>query len=782
MDASQATEQVSVFIPVLFIVIGISLFAGIQFITIGLYRRSEPIFLIFGFMCLLAAAFTSSQIAVYRAGTAGEMIAALRQRVVVTCTWFPFFFAFVSFYTNWRRMRPLIGLVSGVYFCFLIINLLLPNTIRLSALREIKLVQLPWGETLNIYSGPAGPWGLIYLSADFFIVLWALARAILLFREGEKKRGAVLGTYCFLQLAAGVYSAFVVDLGGFASFYVDEFAYLGIVIVMSFYLGNELQARSIASERALKRVSQEVMEREQVENALRDSEGKFRSIVQTAPDFILTLDRQGTVLFINRTLPGFKGEDVIGSSGFDYIPPEFHGRLRNAIEQVFETAEVCEFETVGPGPKGLVSWYVNRVGPLLRDSQVVAVTIWSTNVTLRRQADEALSRSEERLRQAQKMEGIGRLAGGVAHDFNNLLTAILGYAKLLQGYIRDDKLRGYVEEIDNAGQRAASLTRQLLAFSRNQVLQPRTLNLNTVVSNMTRLLKRLIREDIELITLLAPELNEVNADPSQIEQVIMNLVVNAGDAMPDGGKLTIETANAQIGGASGAEFGGVPPGSYVTLSVTDTGAGMDADTKSRIFEPFFTTKEEGKGTGLGLSTVYGIVTQSGGQIVVDSEAGYGTTFTIYLPKVDRIVTVEKPALAAAPSWRGSETILLVEDDRSVRDFADNVLRHYGYSVLTASSGTEALALCPQQPDPIDLLLTDVVMPRMSGRQLAAGLKTLYPDVRVLYISGYPGDELVSGNGDEPDVDLLRKPFSPEELVSRVRQALDRISLVERDNA
>ncbi|HEU4386962.1 MAG TPA: hypothetical protein VFV34_04130, partial [Blastocatellia bacterium] len=301
MDASQSTHHVFVFIPALFVVVGISLYTGFQFVTIGLYRRREPLFLIFGVMCLLAAAFTASQIAVYRAGTPGEMIAALRQRIATTCTWFPFFFAFVAFYTGMRSKRLWLMLVSAIFLAFIVMNLMLPNTIRLSELTEIRVIQLTWGETLHIYRGPPSLWGLIYLATDFLIVLWALLRALILVRNGERVRGAVLGTYCILQFAAGAYSALFVDLWGFNSFYVDEFAYLSIVLGMSIFLGGELHSRSVASEKAIARLSREVAEREMVEKALRDSEEKFRSMVKTAPDFILTLDRKGTVLFINRT-------------------------------------------------------------------------------------------------------------------------------------------------------------------------------------------------------------------------------------------------------------------------------------------------------------------------------------------------------------------------------------------------------------------------------------------------------------------------------------------------
>ena len=380
---------------------------------------------------------------------------------------------------------------------------------------------------------------------------------------------------------------------------------------------------------------------------------------------------------------------------------------------------------------------------------------------------------EMQLLQAQKMEAVGLLAGGVAHDFNNVLTAIGGYAELVREDLPgEDARRHDVEEILRATERAATLTRQLLAFSRRQVLAPRVLDLNGVVAGVDNMLRRLIGADVELRTALGPVLGAVRADPGQLEQVIMNLVVNARDAMPRGGKLTIETANAELDESYALEHPSVVAGPYVMLAVSDSGVGMDAATQARIFEPFFTTKEKGKGTGLGLATVYGIVKQSGGNIWLYSEPGRGTTFKIYLPRVDQ--PPEQPAAAPAPraAPRGSETVLLVEDDEAVRALARKMLAAHGYTVLAAASGAEALKLAADHTGPIHLLVTDVVLPGMSGRELAARFQSVRPALKVLYTSGYTDEAIVHHGVLDPGIAFLQKPFTSGALARKVRETLD----------
>jgi nitrogen-specific signal transduction histidine kinase/CheY-like chemotaxis protein len=372
-------------------------------------------------------------------------------------------------------------------------------------------------------------------------------------------------------------------------------------------------------------------------------------------------------------------------------------------------------------------------------------------------------RLEKQLLGSQRMEAVGRLAGGIAHDFNNLITAILGYASLVQASLaEDDPVRDDVAEISRAATRAAGLTQQLLAFARKRVIQPRVVDLNELVINLEKMLKRLIGEDIRLETRTAPDLWNSKLDPGQFEQVLVNLAVNARDAMPEGGQLLIETANARLH-SSVIQKAEVVPGDYVMISVTDTGTGMDQQTMARIFEPFFTTKEVGKGTGLGLATCYGIVKQAGGYIFVYSELGRGTTFKIYVPRAHA---------EGSRAVRGRETILVVEDDDNVREFAVRALEKRGYRVLPARYGDEAIRVARSADQPIDLVLTDVLMPKMGGGDTARAVREIWPNIRVLYMSALP-DALVTLEAElGQGAILLPKPFSPEELEHRVREVLD----------
>ncbi len=378
----------------------------------------------------------------------------------------------------------------------------------------------------------------------------------------------------------------------------------------------------------------------------------------------------------------------------------------------------------------------------------------------RERAEAALRRSEEQLRQSQKLEAIGRLAGGVAHDFNNLLTVILSHCDLLRPNVPGGPLRHGLEEIHAAGERAASLTRQLLAFSRQQVLEPQSLDLNDVLMAAMSMLERLLGEDVELRLLLAPSVGTLRADRGQLDQVILNLVVNARDAMPQGGRLTLETANVVLDGTAAEHHFDVTPGSYVMLAVSDTGHGMDEATRARAFEPFFTTKERGKGTGLGLSTVFGIVKQSGGNLYVYSEPG--------APDGAAASRVSSRSGGA----RGNETILLVEDEENVREVANRILQQAGFHVLKASSPDEAIVLCGQNTERVDLVLTDVIMPRMSGRLLAERLRTLRPGIRVLFMSGYTDDVILQNGVLELGTHFIQKPITPDSLTRKVRDVLD----------
>jgi len=379
---------------------------------------------------------------------------------------------------------------------------------------------------------------------------------------------------------------------------------------------------------------------------------------------------------------------------------------------------------------------------------------------------------EQQLLQAQKIEAVGRLAGGVAHDFNNLLTIINGYAALLAARTSpEDPRRAQLKQIQMAGERAASVTRQLLAFSRRQLLEPRVLDLNSVLADVEKMLRHLIGEDVELVTRLKPGLGLVKADLGQVEQVVLNLAVNARDAMPEGGKLLIETGNAEIDEDYARRHSPMMPGKYVMVAVSDTGCGMDLETQAHIFEPFFTTKEEGRGTGLGLATVYGIVKQSGGFIWVYSEPGQGSTFKIYFPRVEDALPAAEPSKVRPKLAKGSETVLVAEDEGGVRSLACEALISHGYKVLEATGAAQALQIAEQHTEPIHLLLTDVVMPGTDGKQLALRLSTLHPETKVLYMSGYTDDAIVRHGILEGGMPFLQKPFAPDALLLKVREVL-----------
>ncbi len=392
--------------------------------------------------------------------------------------------------------------------------------------------------------------------------------------------------------------------------------------------------------------------------------------------------------------------------------------------------------------------------------------------TERKRAEKEKGVLEEQLRQSQKMEAIGSLAGGIAHDFNNLLTIIKGYSQLsLLELKEDNSVKKNIEEIKRATDRASDLVRQLLAFSRSQILDMKILDLNTTLRNVDKMLRRITGENIELVTLLAEDLGRVKSDSGWIEQVIMNLAVNARDAMPSGGKLIIETANVELDEAYARRHAAVIPGRYVMVAVSDTGVGMTPEIRERIFEPFFTTKEKGKGTGLGLSTVYGIVKQSNGNLWVYSEPGHGTSFKIYLPRVDEPLEEEKEKVAVGKLARGNETILVVEDDEQVRNVAVRILSGQGYKMLEASQGDDAFLICAEHSGPIHLLVTDVVMPKMSGCELVKRISSIRPEIKVLYMSGYT-DSVITYNGIlEEGVKFIQKPFTIDALAAKVCEVL-----------
>lgn len=506
-----------------------------------------------------------------------------------------------------------------------------------------------------------------------------------------------------------------------------------------------------------------------------ETESRNRAILESSPDAIITVDPGGMILDLNpaaEQVLGSSSSEAFGRPWLDFIITDQDATSPSAWQHFICDAESCaggkRSELTALAAGGIQFPVEITISPV-RLPTVTLYAIWLRDITERRSLENQLWRS-------QKMEAVGRLAGGVAHDFNNLLTVITGYSDLvLASLAANDPRRSNVEEVLKAGERAASLTRQLLAFSRRQVLAPQPLDLNDIVRNLNKMLTRLIGEDIDVLNALAPGLWTVRADPGQIEQVLVNLAVNARDAMPAGGSLTIETANVAIDVSNARQYQPpMPAGDYVLLAVSDNGCGMDQKTLSLIFEPFFTTKEEGRGTGLGLSTVYGIVKQSGGFIWVYSEPGHGASFKIYLPRVpEENANSSAAELEEGPQPKGLETILVVEDECAVRGLVRGVLESAGYTVLEAANGEDAIRIAATYEKPIDLLLTDVVMPQIGGRQLAKMIEAMDPKIRIIYMSGYAEKAIVHHGILEHGAVLLQKPFAPYALVKKVREELDK---------
>jgi PAS domain S-box-containing protein len=519
-------------------------------------------------------------------------------------------------------------------------------------------------------------------------------------------------------------------------------------------------------------VSVDVSALRRTERALLETEDRYRQLVENAYDLVTEVDTDARHVWVSpnyKTVLGYEPEELVGQDAFHTLHPDDRAHAMEVFARFLEGSQPGEACVRARHKDGSWRSFEASGGTFVTAAGQRRAVIISRDVTARRLTEAALAQSEEQLRQAQKMEAVGRLAGGIAHDFNNLLTAIRGYAELtLEELCGGDPLRRDIEEIVEAARRASELTGQLLTFSRRQVQQRKVLDLNSVVAGLDKMLRRVIREDIELQTRLAPDAGAVNADPGQLEQVLVNLAVNARDAMPKGGCLSLETR--QIDREHAVEVG-LAPGCYTCLIVRDTGIGMDEATRSRIFEPFFTTKPPGKGTGLGLSTVYGIVQQSGGQIQAESTLHRGTTFRIFLPKVDW--PVEVPVFPERLTrGGGSETVLLVEDEDAVRRLVYRVLESAGYRVFEAETPLEALHFCEGHPEPIDLMVTDVVMPGMSGRELASRTSTLRPEMRVLYVSGYMEEVMAQHGVRAAKIAFLGKPFAPEELTRKVREVLD----------
>jgi two-component system cell cycle sensor histidine kinase/response regulator CckA len=523
-------------------------------------------------------------------------------------------------------------------------------------------------------------------------------------------------------------------------------------------------------------IAEDVTERKRAEYELSESEERYRELVENARDIIYQHDLEGNYTSLNKTgqqLTGYSLAEALELNLMDTVAPEYLEKEREMLRLKLAGEIVTAYELEILTKDGSRIPVEANTRLVYQNGVPVGVHGIARDITERKRLERALRESEEQLLQSQKLEAIGQLAGGVAHDFNNLLTAINGYSALALRRLGDDHpIAPYLEEIKKAGDRAATLTKQLLAFGRKQLLQPLALNLNDILVDMIKLLKRLIGEDIQLVTKPGPNLKQIKADPGQLEQVLVNLVVNARDAMPRGGTVTIETVNTTLDGAYASRHLDAIPGEYVMLVISDTGTGMDQKTQSRIFEPFFTTKAKDKGTGLGLSTVYGIIRQSGGSIWVYSELGQGTTFKVYLPLVEEEPKQAAPTASAALMKGGSETVLLVEDEDMVRKLASELLAEGGYTVLEANGGEEAIQLGKEHTARIDLLITDVVMPKLSGKEVAEQLRAIHPETRVLFMSGYTDEAIVHHGIVDSDIAFIQKPFSERALAQKIRDVLD----------
>ncbi len=602
-----------------------------------------------------------------------------------------------------------------------------------------------------------------HASANFYVAYFL----IMLIAAFAPTLPQMLGLSVILCLSYGV--MLYLDTGELGALGESHWLQIPILLILAIFYGSTNEsARKLSRDKTL--LVEQISERKRAEKALRESEERYRRLVEVSP-YAIFITRRHRIVFMNqacyRLLKATSPDQIIGRSPFDFFDPEDDSAVIDAFRRALgEGRHLPLIERRILCLDGTVITAELAVSPMT-DHASAAMQVILHDITERKHL-------EERVRQANKMEAVGQLAGGVAHDFNNMLTIIAGHGDLLaeDSTLTDDQRRS-IEQIRQACIRASSLTAQLLAFSRRQVMQPKVLNLNDVVANMEPMLRPLVGEHITLFTVLSPGLGHVRADPNQLEQVLINLTMNARDAMPDGGTLTVETGGCDLDedGISRQRLD-ARPGRYVSLRVADTGVGMDEDTLARIFEPFFTTKPKGKGTGLGLSTVYGIIKQSGGSIGVRSRPGQGASFTIYLPRVEEPACAEITDTESPGAFEGTETVLVAEDEPGVRSLVHASLRLKGYTVLEAGNGTEALALAERHSGPIHLLLTDVIMPQMNGRELSERLKARRPGLKVLFMSGYTDDAVLRHGVVTEDLQFIQKPFTPSALAGKMRTVLD----------
>ena len=662
------------------------------------------------------------------------LISCVRDVFLISC------FAYRTFNTENKQVRSLFGRIT----IFL----------TLYSLAECPYLYLQVYERLRPGTVWDIPWSLAFVVATILITSAPSEATEKQWLWPEHQKSTSPSLRVILKLVPLFFPMVVLLMA--AHIAEQQFAIATVAVIASFACSS---ARIILTER--KQLRSDV--------ALQENNALLRSVFEGTGDAIFVKDIEGRYLIVNSAVAIFYGkplEQIVGKTAFELTDAESARKLTTTDRSILETGEstTVDFQTEH---RGMTEYFlVTRAAYRDSNGKIIGIIGITRNITKYREI-------EERLRQSQKMEAIGTLAGGVAHDFNNILMVISGYSSVLSEALQaEPKLRSHVEQIQKSGERAASLTRQLLAFSRKQTVQPTQLNLNEVVSGIEKLLHRLIGEDIEISTNLEPNLGSVMADAGQMEQVILNLAVNARDAMPEGGKLTIATRQSKVGNGRAKGQNELKPGEYVELFVSDSGVGMSAAIQAHVFEPFFTTKPAGKGTGLGLSTVYGIVQQAGGFITFESAPALGTSFRIFLPSVESSATLPASEEDRATSLQGGETVLLVEDDAAVCELVRSVLTTQGYSVLAARHPQEAEAICKSHPRRIQLLLTDVIMPEMSGPELANRLKVLHPQMRVLFMSGYIDDSVVRQEIHDRGIAYLQKPFPPMSLAKKIREVLD----------
>ena len=731
---------------------GFFLFGSLYHFILWSQARENRALLLFAIVTLLASVQTFAIITIATAQNIETAQWALNLRgdlAVSTVSVLAWLFAYVTDFHPRKFLWPFTIVFAGLFLYGLFVPLA-------GTVSGIERVATPWGETMSMLRRDSpNPFLLpIYGLAMTVPVFGLIAGAHLTKRD---RIGGVLSMFTAVGYLASVLIALVIDTQQL------PLPYLGPIVSTTWALPIAWQVARANQQQAAQLVA---------------TERRFRAIFNQTFQFTGLLDVKGTLLEANQTALSFIGlrpEDVIGRPFWE-TPWWTHSaslqeRLREAIRAAGR-GEVVRFEATHPDRDGQTHHIDFSLKPVYDATGAVVLLIpEGRDITNRVVAEEATRKLEQQLLQAQKMEALGQLAGGVAHDFNNLLTVIAGHTDMLMSDKSDQPARHDLEQIRQASERAASMTRQLLAFSRQSVLELKVINLNAVVAQTETMLRRTIGEDIELIVNAATDVRRVKADPDQLSRALLNMAINARDAMPEGGKLIIETRNIELPDSMNNGDSNAGSTSFVLLSMSDTGCGMTAETKSRLFEPFYTTKGQGRGTGLGLAVVDGIVKQSGGRIDVYSEPRVGTTFQIYLP-----ATQEPDAATAQPDRRptqGSETVLLVEDEPAVREMTQAALQRHGYTVLPAASGAEALRIARANQGAINVVLTDVVMPGMSGPQLVEQLREEQPRLAALFMSGYTSDAVLRHGIETGEADFLQKPFSTSALAAKLRQVLDR---------